>query len=147
MNSLGKPEGTKCLNLAFVLLSVFLFQVLTSSCSRYDDAVKRYTVSGLMTYDGKPVPAGLVFFEPDSRQGNSGPGGVAEILDGHYQTKPNKGIVGGPHIVRVIGYMKPHLAKQPEPDLMFSEQRLLIDFPIEDNVSKDIDVHSSLQKK
>lgn len=147
MTGSEKTTGTTGLHRAFIVFSLFLMLFNVISCGQYDDSVKRYAVSGLLTYDGKPVPAGLVFFEPDSKKGNSGPGGVAEILDGRYQTKPDKGIVGGPHTVRVIGYLKPHLPKQPEPDLMFPEQRLSIDFPSEDNVEKDIDVHFVNQKK
>ena len=46
--------------------------------------------------------AGRVIFEPDTTQGNSGPGGYANIRDGYYETLRGKGAVGGPHRVRVM---------------------------------------------
>ena len=42
-------------------------------------------------------------FEPDTEQGNSGPFGTAEIRQGRYTTAGNRGVVGGPHLVRITG--------------------------------------------
>jgi hypothetical protein len=64
----------------------------------------RYEVSGSVTYDGQPVPAGEVTFEPDASQGNQGPGSIAQIKDGQYRTERNSGVVGGPYIVRIVGF-------------------------------------------
>jgi hypothetical protein len=60
-----------------------------------------YDVSGTVTYDGKPVPKGLIFFDPD------GPGkqGYATIQDGRYNTaETGKGIGGGKYAVRINGF-------------------------------------------
>ena len=64
-----------------------------------------YQLSGKITYKGKPVPSGFVIFEPDGAQGNTGAPGRAEIVDGQYDTRGERGhgIVGGPHRVRIVG--------------------------------------------
>lgn len=64
-----------------------------------------YRRSGTVTFDGKPVPLGKVYFEPDVPAGGSGPTGFADIRDGKYDTSDTgKGSAGGPTIVRVSGY-------------------------------------------
>lgn len=73
-----------------------------------------YNVSGLVTYEGKPIPRGHVQFRPDTSQGNSGPAGSATIIDGKYSTaQGGRGIVGGPHTVLISGY-DGNSAKEPE---------------------------------
>ncbi len=64
-----------------------------------------YQLSGAITYDGKPVPKGTIVFEPDSTAGNSGGSGFAKIQDGRYDTSilDGRGVVGGPHLVRIMG--------------------------------------------
>lgn len=64
----------------------------------------RYDLSGTVTYDGKPVPAGEVSLEPDGSRGNSGPACIAVIENGQYKTEPKMGIVGGPYIARIAGF-------------------------------------------
>jgi hypothetical protein len=64
----------------------------------------RYPVSGEVTYQGEPVPAGTILFAPDTSKGNDGPGTFVEFTDGHYQTPRGKGTVGGPHRVYIVGY-------------------------------------------
>ena len=70
-------------------------------CSSSD--VTRYDVSGTVTFDGQPVPSGSITFQPAT--GNEGPGGIANIKDGKYDTaKEGKGPTGGPHHVTISGY-------------------------------------------
>ena len=64
----------------------------------------RYEVSGTVMFAGKPVPTGEISFEPDGAQHNAGPGSMTQIKDGKYRTDPNKGVVGGPYIVRIQGF-------------------------------------------
>tara|TARA_R110002072_G_scaffold303142_1_gene495867 strand:+ start:152079 stop:152564 length:486 start_codon:yes stop_codon:yes gene_type:complete len=87
---------------ASVTLGLIVMAML-SGCSG-SSGPQRYEVSGSVTYDGKPVPKGFVTFYPDSEEGNSGPGGGAEIRDGVYRTAAGKGVVGGPHRIRIIGF-------------------------------------------
>lgn len=64
-----------------------------------------YRVSGKVTFQGKPVPAGKILFSPDATKGNTGPTGYADIKDGEYDTAlpGGKGVVGGPMIVEITG--------------------------------------------
>src|SRR5204862_378695 len=59
----------------------------------------RVEVSGEVTFDGKPVPAGRIYFNPDFTKGNDGPQGYADIKDGKFDTRnKGKGACGGPTI-------------------------------------------------
>jgi hypothetical protein len=64
---------------------------------------RTYQLSGNVTFQGKPVPAGQIVFEPAA--GNSGAPGFAKIKDGHYDTGilDGQGVIGGPHVVRIHG--------------------------------------------
>jgi len=64
----------------------------------------RFDLSGTVTYDGKPVPAGYIVFNPDAAAGNSGPGTSADIRDGRYSTMSGRGTIGGPHVATVNGF-------------------------------------------
>ncbi len=65
---------------------------------------ERYEISGKVTYEGQPVSAGLITFEPEGIIINATTIGEAEIEDGEYKTLPAKGVVGGPHTVFIAGY-------------------------------------------
>lgn len=66
---------------------------------------KLYDVSGTVTHNGKPIPKGLIFFDPDMSKGGVGTQGFANILNGKYDTADKgKGIRGGAYIVRVSGF-------------------------------------------
>ncbi len=69
------------------------------------DGPQRYRLQGMITYDGKPVPAGTIIFEPDASQKNDGPQGLATIHDGVFDSARTggKGTVGGPHRVTILG--------------------------------------------
>jgi hypothetical protein len=69
-----------------------------------DSGPKRYPLSGTVTVGGRPVPAGEVVFEPDSAKGNNGPGSLARITDGRYETYPEKGVLGGAYVVRITPF-------------------------------------------
>jgi len=101
------------------LLSVFRFLSLIivsllSACSSATDNLQRFDVSGKVTLDGKPAPRGEIFFQPDSKQGNTGPGAVAKIIDGTYRTRPGKGVTSGPHLARVVVF--DGVASEDSPD-------------------------------
>ena len=87
--------------LASVGLAVTL-AVVTAGCGQSGPST--YGVSGTVTFGGQPVPAGKIMFEPDRSAGNEGPRGIAKIKDGQYQTLPDKGAIGGPHVVRIYGF-------------------------------------------
>jgi len=64
----------------------------------------RYQLSGTVKFDGKPIPVGFIYFNPDTTKGNSGPGSGAEIKNGAYSTPAGGGVIGGPMIVKIDGY-------------------------------------------
>lgn len=103
----------------------------------------RHQVSGRVTYKGEPVPKGFVTFMPDTSKGNSGPGGGAAIVDGQYRTEPGKGIVGGPHLVRIVGYdgvaTQESGEELPDGKSLFIPVQLQITFPTE-NSERDFEL-------
>ena len=70
-------------------------------------------------------------FEPLSKRGNSGPGSVAEIHLGTYQTRPDKGIVGGPHRVRIMG-TDGTVATEVRDNALFTPYQTEVDLPRSD---------------
>lgn len=70
------------------------------------DGPERNRVSGSVTLDGQPIPHGMITFEPDATKGHTGPQGFATIRDGRFDTNESggRGIIGGPHRVRIDGY-------------------------------------------
>lgn len=88
------------------IVAAILAMLATIGCTTRDDGPRRYRISGEVNYDGKPLLAGKIYFAPDTEAGNSGPGGYADIVEGHYDTNIGraKGVVPGPQDVRVEGY-------------------------------------------
>lgn len=77
--------------------------LLLAGCG--EQGPRQHHVAGQVTWRGQPVPAGMVTFTPDARQGNSGPQGFAPIRAGRYSTREDgRGPGSGPHLVAVIGY-------------------------------------------
>lgn len=89
------PRWTACL-LPTALLAL-------ASCS--DKSTGRMDVWGTVTFQGQPVPAGLIVMNPDLGKGNDGPQGMAEIRDGRYDTRSlDKGAPSGPVIFMIDGF-------------------------------------------
>jgi hypothetical protein len=66
--------------------------------------VRRVEVSGEVKFGGKPIPAGRIYFTPDSSKGNNGPQGFTAIKDGRFDTRDGgQGATGGPTIVKIAG--------------------------------------------
>ncbi|TWT40639.1 hypothetical protein [Botrimarina hoheduenensis] len=98
--------------------------------------VQRLDLSGTVTYDGQPVPAGELRFEPNASKGASGPAGYATIVDGEYDTRnEDKGPVPGAVRIKVIGYVS---AREFAPQL-FRPYTMEADLT-ESSGSYDIDV-------
>jgi hypothetical protein len=100
------------------------------------DGPPRYDVHGSVTYDGQPVPKGFITILPDSAKGNEGPGGGAAIENGTYRTEPGKGVIGGPHTVRIVGYDGVPTSMEgeqlPDGQPLFAPYETTIDFPRQD---------------
>lgn len=80
-------------------LATLLVCMALIGCGGRGSGPTRYHLSGTVTFDGKPVPAGTIYFEPAS-----GPAGSAEIKNGYYDTRSGKGVVGGQHRVLIEGF-------------------------------------------
>ncbi|ASV74064.1 hypothetical protein THTE_1462 [Thermogutta terrifontis] len=109
---------------------------------------KTYHVSGTVTLDGKPVPAGSILFEPDQSKGNTGPAGFAKIKDGKYDTRQNgRGTVGGPHVVRIIALDGVPAEELPEGTPLAPEYVTHVDLPKENNHQENFNIHASNQTR
>src|SRR5262245_56260581 len=64
-----------------------------------------YSISGNVTFSGKPIPVGRIYFSPDSSKGNIGLTGYADIKEGKYDSSVSggRGIAGGATVVRIEG--------------------------------------------
>src|SRR3954468_1358512 len=63
-------------------------------------------LSGMVTFNGQPVPAGYVSFTPDVEKGNKGQLRVFQIKDGVYDSakEASPGINPGGYYVRIGGF-------------------------------------------
>ncbi|EAQ80816.1 hypothetical protein DSM3645_12386 [Blastopirellula marina DSM 3645] len=84
-----------------VAITAFVLPVILAGCRKDDSTVH---LTGSVTYDGRPVPCGNIWFIPDHKQGNSGHGSMALIRDGKYDTQSGLGVVGGAHLVRIEAF-------------------------------------------
>jgi len=83
---------------------VALALLAANGCGRVEGP-ERHSIRGTVTFKGEPVPLGQIAFEPDTSEGNQGPGGYADIVAGRYVT--HMGAVSGPHRVRISGQSGP----------------------------------------
>jgi hypothetical protein len=118
------------------------FLLAGSGCSQATKGPPRHTVQGKVTFRGAPVPVGRITFEPDPAAGNEGPPGVAEILNGRYETDRRFGAITGKHVVRIEGFE----ALGPEPigpddalKPLFREYQTTVELPAEPS-TQDFDV-------
>ncbi len=90
-----------------------------------------YHVSGQVSYGGKPLPAGVIWFDPDIAKGNDGPQGYAMIKEGQFNTEApgGKGVVGGPHIVRIEGFDGQPGEELPLGRPLFTDFQKALDLP------------------
>jgi hypothetical protein len=94
-----------------------------------------YDVSGTVTFEGKPVPKGLIFFDPDVTKGGSGGQGFANILDGKYNTADKgKGVRGGAYTVRINGFDGKEAPEAPFGAALFPEHTEAKELPKETSV-------------
>lgn len=120
--------------------------MLVAGCSKPPSGPVRFPVSGKITFDGQPVPRGTIAFEPDTKAGNSGPGGYATIIDGVFSTHARMGAVAGPQIVRIAGFDGKTTAEMIDGKPLFSEYNTNADVP-EKAATIDFDVPRTTAKK
>ncbi len=118
------PRGPVVAGLALGLAAL-------AGCSNEE---KLYRVSGTVTYDGKPVAKGLIFFDPDGTKGTAGGQGFANILNGKYDTaEEGKGVRGGSYVVRVNGFDGKEANEAPFGQPLFPEYTGSKELPMEDS--------------
>lgn len=93
------------------------------------ETVKLHNLSGTVTFDGKPVPAGNLMITPDGSKNNSGAAGVAVIKDGKFDTaaEGGRGHQGGDVIIRIEGY---ETAGESKPDPELPDQMITVTTPL-----------------
>lgn len=126
-------------------LCVLFVVVVTSGCGPAGGA-SRVNVSGAVTFDGQPVPAGRVTFTPDMAKGGKGVQGYAVIEGGKYNTAAPGG--DGPS----VGSFIVHVDGVGEKSADYPKGKPLCahEFPFEvaaGNSTKDIDVPKSASVK
>lgn len=122
--------------------------LLSAGCAG-NEGPTRYDLAGTVTFDGKPVPAGVILFTPDAAKNNRGPTGFAKIKDGKYDTRQEgKGTVGGPHTVAISGFDGNARPQEELPDgrPLFSDYSLDVEFP-QATTTHDFAVPASAQHR
>lgn len=115
------------------ILSWILALVVFSGCEQGE---KLYRVSGKVTHQGKPIPKGLIHFDPQA----DGPQGFANIVDGSYDTaQQGQGVRGGAYNVRVNGFDGKEANEAPFGQPLFPEYTGTKDLPEADS-TYDLDV-------
>lgn len=82
---------------AFGLFGIGTLSLLVVAGGCGDDGPPRYQLSGRVSYEGKPIPAGWIVFAPEE-----GPGATANISNGRYETPEGWGTIGGSHTIEVV---------------------------------------------
>jgi len=99
-----------------------------------DSGPPRYHLAGKVTFRGKPIPAGIIYFDPDLAGGHDGPQGFASIKDGAFDTRSGgQGHAGGKCVVRIFGTDG---IPAPEANMgknLFSEYALNVELPTQDS--------------
>ena len=104
--------------------------VLLAVAAGCGEGERLYDVSGRVTSNGRPVPAGIIYFDPDPMKGGSGPQGFASIKDGKYTTAvEGRGVRGGSYIIRVTGYDGKTANEAPLGKPLFDEHEVRKDLP------------------
>jgi hypothetical protein len=99
-----------------------------------------FDISGTVTYQGKPVPMGTIYFEPDSSKGVKGQMGSADIRAGQYDTKgKGRGVLGGAYVIRLGGFDGKVAYEAPYGAALFPEYSMSKELPKE-HQTLDIEV-------
>src|SRR3954451_3750868 len=124
-------------------LSVMTFAAV--GCGK--PAPKRYQLSGKITWAGKPIPAGMLYIEPDLAAGTNGLQGYAIIDKGEYDTrKGGQGHSGGKSVLRIFagdGVVSggATMGKPLFPEWTWNDELPTVD------ATKDIDIPADVKKR
>jgi hypothetical protein len=100
-------------------VGLMLGMILGVGCSS-SDAV--YPVTGTITYQGKTIPKGMIYFDPDETKGTKGGQGFATITESKFDTQDNgRGVRGGTYTIRVLGFDGKLGNERPMGEAIFAE--------------------------
>jgi len=116
----------------FVAAAMFAGMALLAGCG---DDEQLHHVSGTITFEGNPIPKGLIFFDPDPSSGTPGTQGFANIENGRFDTAlAGKGTGirgGGSYIIRISGFDGHEKPEAPFGQFLFPEHELKKELPAE----------------
>ena len=123
---------------ALSLLPVLVLAGFLVGCGK--PGPQRYHLSGNITWDGQPIPAGIVYFDPDLAAGHDGPQGFALIKDGRYDTRlDGSGQGGGKYVLRLFAFDGVPGPETPMGKPLFPEYIVPAELPAEDG-TRDFDI-------
>ena len=119
-----------------VLISAALVAAVVALVTLLSREPRRPLITGVVTYQGQPVPAGVIRFTPQGASASSRGGAGGEIRDGRYAVKAGHGSAGGGYKVQIRGFTG--VAKQVGPvvdplgEELFSEVTRTTEIPCAD---------------
>jgi hypothetical protein len=118
-----------------------LVSLLVAGCS--PSGSPRYHLAGQVTVAGRPVPSGVIFFEPDAVQKNDGQPGYAYIKDGRFDTREQgQPTIGGPHYVRIHAFDGQPGEELPLGKMLVPEYTVQVDLERSD-ATRDFEIPSA----
>src|SRR5689334_1452970 len=112
------------------VLAAFASLSLLALAGCGESGPQRFNVSGTVTYAGQPLPAGVIWFDPDFSKQNDGPQGYAFIKEGKFDSATTEsGPSGGPHVVRIEGFDGKPGEELPMGKPMFHDFSQSVDLP------------------
>ncbi|MFZ9794046.1 MAG: hypothetical protein ACO3F3_17090 [Gemmataceae bacterium] len=108
---------------------LFLATLFIYGCGKGEEL---YDISGNITFKGKAIPKGLIFFDPDPTSATPGTQGFANIENGKFDTSikgKGRGIKGGKYNIRIGGFDGKEGPEAPFGKFLFPEHQLTKDLP------------------
>lgn len=111
-------------------MQVLICSLFPVVCSGGCGGEKLYPVKGTVTYAGKPVPKGTIYFDPDETKGTKGVQGSATITDGKFDTaQEGRPITGGTYTIRILGFDGQAANEKPMGNAIFPEYTITQEIP------------------
>jgi hypothetical protein len=97
-----------------------------------------YRVYGTVTTtEGVPIPAGMVYFDPDVKRTTPGVQGFAYIKNGKFDTADDgRGVSGGAYLARVQGFDGQAQGELPLGQPLSDEEQIPLDLPVGESEQK-----------
>ena len=94
-----------------VLVAAAMLAVPGAGCSK-SDAPERFAVWGKLTYEGEPIPSGMIIFHNKGTPYDT----VCSIEDGYFESDDGKGHTGGTFSVSIDAYGSEYDPTGDEPE-------------------------------